>query len=100
MHAKSFEEEKGWRVSVTRDLDLDSYVPLARTLLERDYDALPSMGLEVTFRVAGWREPLRLNFAAPAQEGVWVIGVNPASMRLPERVAVLPDATVPARVPL
>lgn len=89
LHAKSFEEEKGWGISVTRDLDLDSYVPLARTLLERDYNALPSMGLEMTFRVTGWQEPLRLDFAAPAQEGIWVVGVDPAKTRLPERVAVL-----------
>lgn len=88
-HAESFEQEKGWRVSVTRDLDLDSYAPLARTLLERDYDALPSMGLDMTFRVAGWQEPLRLNFAAPTQENLWVIGLDQAKTRLPERVAVL-----------
>lgn len=89
LHAEAFEQEKGWGVSVTRDLDLDSYVPLARTLLERDYDALPSMGLDMTFRVTGWQEPLRLDFSAPAQEGIWVVGVDPAKTRLPERVAVL-----------
>ena len=89
VHADIFEQEKGWRVSVTRDLDLDSYVPLARTLLERNYDALPSMGLDMTFRIAGWQESLRLDFAAPAQEGIWVFGVDAAKTRLPERVAVL-----------
>ncbi|BBB14252.1 AAA family ATPase [Sphingopyxis sp. FD7] len=89
IHAETFEQEKGWRVSVTRDLDLDSYVPLARTLLERDYDALPSMGLDMTFRVAGWQEPLSLDFAAPAQEGIWAVDFDSAKARLPERVAVL-----------
>ncbi len=89
IHAETFEQEKGWRVSVTRDLDLDSYAPLARTLLERDYDALPSMGLDMTFRVAGWQEPLSLDFAAPAQEGIWAIDFDSAKARLPERVAVL-----------
>ncbi|MEG8016066.1 MULTISPECIES: AAA family ATPase [Sphingomonas] len=88
-HAKSFEEEQGWRVSVTRDLDLDSYVPLARTLLERDYDALPAMGLDMTFRVTGWNDPLHLNFAGPSQEVVWVVGSGLVTARLPERVAVI-----------
>ncbi|GGF76565.1 hypothetical protein GCM10011402_31680 [Paracoccus acridae] len=89
LHAKTFEQERGWGVSVTRDLDLDSYVPLARTLLERDYDSLPSMGLNMTFRVAGWQAPLSLDFAAPAQEGLWEIGFDAAKSKLPERVAVL-----------
>lgn len=89
VHAETFEQEKGWRVSVTRDLDLNSYVPLARTLLERDYNALPSMGLEMTFSVSGWQEPLRLDFAAPEREGKRIFGVDTAKTRLPERVAVL-----------
>ncbi|MEO9788872.1 MAG: AAA family ATPase [Aurantimonas coralicida] len=89
LHAETFEQEKGWRVSVTRDLDLDSYAPLARTLLDRDYDALPSMGLDMTFRVTGWQEKLRLSFAAPAQEGSSFFEVDAAKTRLPERVAVL-----------
>jgi energy-coupling factor transporter ATP-binding protein EcfA2 len=89
LSAENFEQEEGWRISVTRDLDLNSYVPLARTLLERDYDALPSKGLDMTFRVAGWQEPLQLNFAAPAQEETWVTDLAAAKMRLPERVAVV-----------
>lgn len=89
LHAKAFEQEKGWLFSVKRDLDLDSYVPLARTLLERDYNALPSMGLSMTFRVAGWREPLKLNFSAPAEERLGLFGLDAPTTRLPERVAVL-----------
>ena len=89
LHAETFKHEKGWDVSVMRDLDLDSYVPLARTLLERDYSSLPSIGLNMTFRVAGWQEPLSFNFAAPAQERIWANGFGAAKTRLPERVAVL-----------
>jgi hypothetical protein len=88
-HAEAFEKEEGWRVSVTRDLDLDSYVLLARTLLERDYNALPSMGLNMTFKVVGWQAPLSLDFAAPVLEGIWATGLGPSKMRLPERIAVL-----------
>lgn len=88
-HARSFEEERGWGVSVTRDLDQDSHVPLARTLLERDNNGLPSMGLDLTFSVSGWREPLRLDFAAPPHEPVWGSGGVVAAPRLPERVAVV-----------
>ena len=89
VHAESFVEEPGWRTSVVRDLDLNSYAPLARTLLERDYAALPSVETDMTFRVTGWRDPLRLIFAAPVQDVVWVMPGSPAPPRLPERVAVI-----------
>lgn len=88
-HAKSFEAEKGWTTSVTRDLDLESYVPLARTLLDRNYNALPSVGLELTFSVTGWQSPLALNFAAPAQEAPSIFSLGNDKGRLPERVAVI-----------
>lgn len=89
IHADSFKEDKGWGTSVTRDLDLDSYIPLARTLLERDYSALPSVETDMTFHVTGWKEPLPLRFSAPAQETVWVASVGPVRPKLPERVAVI-----------
>lgn len=88
-NAKRFLEEKGWATSVTRDLDLESYRPLALTLLERDYTALPSMGLDLSFHVTGWTNPLRLHFAGPGGDDIWIIGRSRPSSRLPERVAVI-----------
>lgn len=88
-HAATFEGEQGWGTSVTRDLDLNSYVPLARTLLDRNYDALPSMSSDMTFQVTGWKDPLSLNFSAPAQSSVWVKGSGIVKPKLPERVAVI-----------
>lgn len=88
-HAKSFEKEKGWTTSVTRDLDLKSYRQLARILLERDYNALPSVGLELTFQATGWQAPLRLNFAAPQGGEVRRSGVSSSETYLPERIAVV-----------
>ncbi len=88
-HAQSFEDEEGWRTSVTRDLDLDSYLPLARVLLDRDYNALPSIGLKLAFQPAGWTTPLKLDFAAPENAPVSLLPFQPLPPRLPERVAVL-----------
>lgn len=87
--AASFEDEKGWSTSVVRDLDLDSYVPLARTLLERDYDALASLGSDLSFQVSGWKDPLRLSFAGPEQGGGRAKSGHADEPRLPERVAVI-----------
>lgn len=84
-HAKSFESEDGWRTSVTRDLDTASYVPLAQMLLERDYSALPSVGLALTFTLTGWSAPLRLDFEAPTDD----LGYFEKTGKLPERVAVV-----------
>lgn len=89
-HAAAFEDEEGWRISVTRDLDTSSYLPLAQTLLDRDYSALPSKGLALSFSMTGWSAPLKLDFAAPTDdELVFIDGYFQAATRLPERVAVI-----------
>lgn len=89
-HANEFENEKGWRVSVTRDLDVADYGPLALTLLERDYSALPSVGLALTFTMTGWSASLELDFAAPTDSELLFTsnGIERAP-RLPERIAVV-----------
>ncbi|MER8905224.1 AAA family ATPase [Mesorhizobium sp. M0772] len=84
-HAKLFENEEGWRTSITRDLDTASYVPLAQMLLERDYSALPSVGLALTFSLAGWSAPLELHFEAPTDDSTYFAKTG----KLPERVAVV-----------
>ena len=90
-HAAGFTGEEGWRVSVTRDLDIPNYVPLARTLLERDYSALPSMELKLTFEMAGWSAPLVLDFDASNAQGggEYRDGGYVSFAKLPERVAVV-----------
>lgn len=89
-HALSFEKEDGWHTSVTRDLEIDHYRPLALTLLERDYNALPSISLALTFSMAGWTAPLKLDFAAPPDDDfVWDFGKVKSASRLPERIAVV-----------
>ncbi|WP_424361405.1 AAA family ATPase [Methylocystis parvus] len=90
-HAQRFVAERGWKTSVTRDLDLDSYLPLARILLERDYDDLPSVGITLTFHMAGWSLPLRLNFSAPKDGPRFPQFFVEGRMRsgLPERIAVI-----------
>lgn len=86
-HLKRFEAEDGWKTSLTRDIELDSYSPVALTLLHRDYSALPSVGLLLEFQMAGWEVPLSLNFAAPTAGGPLFLAL--LGPRLPERVAVL-----------
>lgn len=88
-HARTFEKERGWGTSVIRDLDLDSYVPLARTLLDRNYDALPSMRSDMSFQVNGWKDALSLNFSAPTQDSIGMKGSGTVTPKLPERVAVI-----------
>ncbi|MFM9859035.1 AAA family ATPase, partial [Pseudoxanthobacter sp. M-2] len=89
-HAASFIEAEAWRVSMTRDLDLESYKPLALTLLERDYDALPSVGLSLSFVMSGWTAPLELDFAAPDNsEDVFGDGFPGPAIMLPDRAAVI-----------
>lgn len=87
--AEEFGAEDGWRTSLLRDLDLDSYRPLARTLLERDYTQLASKGLKLTFAVAGWQAPLVLEFQAPEQPVFVPYIFGDAPPLLPERVAVI-----------
>lgn len=89
VHAETFEQEKGWKVSVMRDLDFDDYMPLARTLLERNYDALPSVELAMNFHATGWQDPLRLDFSLPEQDAIGGLLVDRDKTRLPGRVAVL-----------
>ena len=88
-HAEPFRTERGWTKSVTRDMDVDSYSQLALTLLDRNYSALPSVGLEMSFHMAGWAEPLKLQFAAPSPDVHWVLKFQRPPHELPERIAVV-----------
>ncbi|MER9076117.1 AAA family ATPase [Mesorhizobium sp. M0904] len=82
-HAETFATEKGWSTSILRYVDWDSFRRDAAVLLNRDYDRVARLGLEVSFHVEGWVDPLRIDFKAPGGHLFWDTSV------LPERVAVL-----------
>jgi energy-coupling factor transporter ATP-binding protein EcfA2 len=84
-HAATFFEEEGWRVSVLRYVEWDSFRRDASVLLERDYDRVARLGLGLSFQVTGWADPLALKFEAPGEHVLWGA---PEGM-LPDRIAVL-----------
>jgi len=81
-HAELFFDEPGWATSVLRSIEWDSFRRDASVLLERDYTRVARLGLELSFQVAGWVNPLHLRFSAPSVSQFW-------DLKLPERVAVL-----------
>jgi hypothetical protein len=84
-HAASFTHEKGWSTSLLRFIDWDGFRRDAAVLLERDYNRVARLGLDLSFQVNGWVDPLTLKFEAPS-------GIQPWAMEdgsLPERIAVL-----------
>ncbi len=85
-HAETFFDEPGWSISVLRDVDWESFRRDASVLLERDYTRVARLGLELSFQVAGWANPLRLDFSAPSD---WQFWVPSGTGKLPERIAVL-----------
>lgn len=85
-HAETFFDEPGWKTSVLRDIDWDSFCRDASVLLERDYTRVARLGLELSFQVTGWANPLQLRFSAP---GDWQFWVPSDGGKLPERIAVL-----------
>lgn len=85
-HAETFFHEPGWKTSVLRDIDWDSFRRDASVLLERDYTRVARLGLELNFQVTGWANPLHLRFSAPED---WQFWVPSGYGKLPERIAVL-----------
>jgi energy-coupling factor transporter ATP-binding protein EcfA2 len=85
-HATTFFDEPGWTTSVLRDIDWESFRRDASVLLDRDYNRVARLGLEMSFHVNGWTDPFQLRFAAP---GDWRFFVTATTDKLPERVAVL-----------
>ena len=85
-HAESFYGEEGWRVSVLRDIDWETFRRDASVLLDRDYDRVAWLGLNLSFQMQGWSAPLTLRFDAPGDLQFLMPGI---ASKLPERVAVL-----------
>lgn len=86
-HAQAFKDEPGWSTSVVRDIDVDAYGPLALVLLERDYNALPSVSLDLSFKVRGWNRSFNLRFASDRGDGP--TRTRRMSNALPQRVSVI-----------
>lgn len=84
-HAATFFDEPGWATSVLRFIDWASFQRDASVLLERDYDRVARLGVSLTFLVAGWRDPLVIDFDAPRDP--FAMGLDDDA--LPDRVAVL-----------
>jgi AAA domain, putative AbiEii toxin, Type IV TA system len=82
-HVDSFLGEEGWRVSILRDLSWDSFRQDAAVLLDRDYTRVARMGLQLEFQMAGWSDPLIVDFQAPS---VFAPLENDG---LPDRIAVI-----------
>jgi predicted ATPase len=85
-HAESFFEEPGWTTSVLRDIEWNSFRRDASVLLERDYTRVARLGLELSFQMIGWANPLQLRFSAPSD---WRLWLPSGHGKLPERIAVL-----------
>lgn len=84
-HAEAFLGEPGWTTSVLRFVHWESFRRDASVLLDRDYDRVARLGVSLAFSVAGWRDPLGIDFDAPRDP----FGLGGGGMPLPDRVAVL-----------
>lgn len=71
-HAETFFNEKGWATSVLRDIQWTSFRQDASILLQRDYNRVARLGLDISFHVTGWGDPLNLNFQAPGTLFPWM----------------------------
>jgi ABC-type branched-subunit amino acid transport system ATPase component len=85
-HAEKFFGESGWTESVLRDMDWETFRRDASVLLDRDYNRVAKLDLDIKFQVDGWADPLRLSFSGPSHWEYWGITEE---QRLPERVAVI-----------
>lgn len=83
-HASTFYEEEGWTVSVLRYVEWETFRRDAAVLLDRDYDRVARLGLDISFHVAGWADPVVFKFDAPSDDLLWS-----SKTRLPDRIAVL-----------
>lgn len=88
-HANGFMDEFGWRRSLFRYISYDDdFINVARSLITRDFTALGSVDLTITFNVNGWDNPLRLDFSTPGG-GDDFFDHGDIGTQLPGRVVVL-----------
>ncbi|GBQ99035.1 AAA ATPase [Acetobacter nitrogenifigens DSM 23921 = NBRC 105050] len=88
-HAEKFVNERGWNTSIMRDSSsIAEYRSVAMVLVERDYSALASLGIEMSFRVRNWNKSLKISFAGN-NSSEDTAGKRRLNTRLPERIAVI-----------
>lgn len=83
--AANFFGEPGWITSILRYIDWESFRRDAAVLLERDYNRVAQLDLALEFQMAGWADPLLLNFKAPVDH----LFLGPQEHVLPDRIAVI-----------
>lgn len=66
---ESFENETGWKISLTRDMNADDDLfLLAPMCIENNFEALPSLDLEFSFKTSSLEEPISFNFSSPSYD--------------------------------
>jgi len=83
--AEQFADEEGWRTSIMRFIDWESFQRDASVLLQLRVPIRVEMGMTLRFQVTGWQDPLDLYFHASVAQPAGL----PAKVRLPGRIAVL-----------
>jgi len=83
-HAETFADEKGWTTSILREIQWSGFRQDAAVLLQRDYNRVARLGLDISFHATGWEDALKLNFTAPNDFFLWGIQtlVYPIELRL------------------
>ena len=84
-HAQTFFDEKGWDTSLLRHIAWESFQQDASVLLERDYSKVARLGLDLSFQMTGWADPLVLNFDTPTNYPPF----PGQGQILPDRIAVV-----------
>lgn len=84
-HASTFFGEPGWNTSVLRYITWNDFQRDASVLLDRNYSKVARLDMSLTFGVAGWLNPLEINFQAPSDHLFWSVQDN----KLPDRLAVI-----------
>jgi predicted ATPase len=91
-NADGFRDEVGWSTSLFRNFNEDNeFISLARTLLDRDYKALPDISLAFSLEMPRWGRPITFRFDSPAIKSTAAddIFAVPEVHVLPSRIAVL-----------
>lgn len=82
---ESFFGEEGWKTSLLRYVDWESFRRDASVLLDRDYDRVTQVDLALEFQMTGWSNALKLDFRAPSGPSMWTLQRD----LLPDRIAVI-----------
>jgi predicted ATPase len=90
--SEGFRKEEGWSTSLFRYIsENDDFIEIARTLLDRDYTALPAVSVAFTLEIPGWLGPITFRFDSPQVESrkEHTFFADVQNEALPARIAVL-----------